>query len=57
MNNMDEALKEADRAIRDLKFRGVYIYSNIDGKPLDLPSFSPSTRRCRSTTSLSIFIR
>lgn len=41
MNNLNEALKEAERAIRDLKFRGVYIYSNIDGKPLDLPEFFP----------------
>jgi aminocarboxymuconate-semialdehyde decarboxylase len=41
MNNMDETLKEADRAIKDLTFRGVYIYSNIDGKPLDLPEFMP----------------
>jgi uncharacterized protein len=41
MNNMDEALKETDRAIKDLKFRGVYIYSNINGKPLDLPEFLP----------------
>ena len=41
LNNVDEALKEADRAVKDLKFRGVYIYSNIDGKPLDLPEFLP----------------
>jgi len=41
MNNLDAALKEADRAIKDLKFRGVYLYSNIDGKPLDLPEFFP----------------
>jgi uncharacterized protein len=41
MNNIDAALKETDRAVKDLKFRGVYIYSNIDGKPLDLPEFLP----------------
>jgi len=41
MNNLDEALKETDRAIRDLKFRGIYIYSNIDDKPLDGPEFLP----------------
>jgi predicted TIM-barrel fold metal-dependent hydrolase len=41
MNNLDEAFKEADRAIKELQFRGVYIYSNIDGKPLDLPDFLP----------------
>jgi uncharacterized protein len=41
MNNFEATLIEADRALKDLKFRGVYIYSNIDGKPLDLPEFFP----------------
>jgi predicted TIM-barrel fold metal-dependent hydrolase len=41
MNNIDEALKEADRAINDLKFRGVYIHTPVDEKPLDLPEFWP----------------
>jgi predicted TIM-barrel fold metal-dependent hydrolase len=41
MNNMDAALKEADRAIRDLRFRGVLIYTPIDDKPLDSPEFMP----------------
>jgi predicted TIM-barrel fold metal-dependent hydrolase len=55
MNNVDEALKEADRAIKDLKFRGVYIYSNIDGKPLDLPEFLPLYEKM-STYDLPIYI-
>jgi predicted TIM-barrel fold metal-dependent hydrolase len=41
MNNMDAALKELDRAINDLKFKGVQIYTNINGKPLDSPEFLP----------------
>ena len=41
MNDMDAALKETDRAIKDLKFRGVQIYTPINGKPLDLPEFLP----------------
>jgi predicted TIM-barrel fold metal-dependent hydrolase len=41
MNNMDAALKETDRAIKELKFRGVQIYTPINGKPLDLPEFFP----------------
>jgi aminocarboxymuconate-semialdehyde decarboxylase len=41
MNNMDAALKETDRAIKDLKFRGVQIYSPINDKPLDSPEFMP----------------
>jgi uncharacterized protein len=41
MNNIEAALKETDRAIKDLKFRGIYIYTNIDNEPLDLPKFLP----------------
>ena len=41
MNNMDAALKEADRAIYDLRFRGVQIYTPINGRPLDSPEFMP----------------
>lgn len=41
MNNMDAALEEADRAITQLGFKGVQIYSRINGEPLDLPKFKP----------------
>jgi uncharacterized protein len=41
MNNMDAALKEAERAIRDLKFKGVYLHTPVDEKPLDSPEFLP----------------
>jgi predicted TIM-barrel fold metal-dependent hydrolase len=41
MNDMDAALREADRAIHDLKFRGVQIYTPTNGKPIDLPEFLP----------------
>jgi predicted TIM-barrel fold metal-dependent hydrolase len=41
MNDMDAALSEADRAIRDLGFRGVQIYTDVNGKPLDSPEFKP----------------
>ncbi len=41
MNNIDAALKETDRAIRDLGFSGIYVHSNINGKPLDAPEFLP----------------
>ena len=41
MNNMDAALKEVDRAINDLKFRGVLINTPINDKPLDSPEFIP----------------
>ncbi len=41
MNDMDAALKETDRAIKDLKFRGVQIYTPMNDKPLDSPEFFP----------------
>jgi len=41
MNNMDAALEEVDRAINDLKFRGVQIFTPINDKPLDSPEFMP----------------
>lgn len=41
MNDIDAALKEADRAINNLNFRGVQIFTNINGKPLDSPEFMP----------------
>lgn len=41
MNNVDAALEEADRAIKDLKFKGVYLHTPVDEKPLDNPEFLP----------------
>ncbi len=41
MNNPDAALEETDRAINELGFRGIYVHSNINGKPLDAPEFLP----------------
>ena len=41
MSDMDAALKEADRVIKDLKMRGVQIFTPTNDKPLDLPEFMP----------------
>ena len=41
MNNIEAALKETDRAINELGFKGIYLHSNINGKPLDSPEFMP----------------
>ena len=41
MNNIDAALREVDRAVNDLKLKGVLVYSNVNGKPLDSPEFLP----------------
>lgn len=40
MNHPEEAVKEIDRAI-GMGARGVQIFSNVAGKPLDLPEFQP----------------
>ncbi len=41
MNNIEAALKEMDRAIRNLGFKGIMVCSNINGKALDAPEFMP----------------
>jgi predicted TIM-barrel fold metal-dependent hydrolase len=41
MNNPDAAIAEADRAIRDLGAKGIEVFTNVRGKPLDLPEFLP----------------
>ncbi len=41
MNNPDAALAELHRAIGELGARGVQIFTNVAGKPLDLPQFAP----------------
>jgi uncharacterized protein len=41
LNDIDASLKELERAIVELKFRGVQIYSHVNDKPLDSPDFEP----------------
>lgn len=41
MNNPAEAVKELDRAITELDARGIQIFSNVNGAPLDLPEYFP----------------
>lgn len=41
MHDMESAMVELHRAMKDLGARGVQIFTNIDGKPLDLPEFQP----------------
>ena len=41
MNEIDAALGELDRAIGQLGFRGVQIYTDVQGRPLDDPRFAP----------------
>ncbi len=41
MTDVDAALKEAERALDELRFRGVELFTDIRGKPLDSPEFLP----------------
>jgi aminocarboxymuconate-semialdehyde decarboxylase len=41
MLDVDSALKEIDRAIADLGARGIQIYTDVKGQPLDDPKFAP----------------
>ena len=41
LNNPDSCIEEIHRCVRDLGARGVQVFSNVDGKPLDLPEFAP----------------
>ena len=41
LNNPEAAIKETDRAIKDLKAVGIQLFTNVAGKPLDLPEFKP----------------
>lgn len=45
LNNIDASLKEIDRAIKELKLRGIQIRVPISGKPADLPEFLPIYER------------
>src|SRR5215212_9926636 len=41
LHDVDTAIEEADRAIRTLGARGIQIFTNIAGHPLDDPRFAP----------------
>jgi predicted TIM-barrel fold metal-dependent hydrolase len=55
INNIDASLKEAERAVKDLKLRGVYIHTPVCDRPLDLPEFFP-LYEMMSRYDLPIFI-
>jgi len=41
MNNPDAALAEVDRSLGELGATGVQIFTNVNGRPLDLPEYRP----------------
>ena len=48
LNNPDAAVAETDRAVGELGARGVQIFTNVNGKPLDAPEFYPLFERMRA---------
>jgi aminocarboxymuconate-semialdehyde decarboxylase len=41
MNDPEESVREAERAIMELGATGIQIYTNVNGKPLDDPAYLP----------------
>jgi len=41
VNDIEAALDETDRAVKDLNFKGIQLFTPVDGKPLDSPEFLP----------------
>jgi aminocarboxymuconate-semialdehyde decarboxylase len=41
LNNMDAALKETERAVKELGFKGIQIYSRVNGKPPSTDKMMP----------------
>ena len=48
MSDVDAALAEMERAITVLGFRGVEMFTDINGKPLDAPEFLPLFERMQA---------
>lgn len=55
LNNIEASLREIDRAIKDLRLRGIQIGTDVDGKPLDMPEFMPIWEKM-AQYNLPIFI-
>jgi predicted TIM-barrel fold metal-dependent hydrolase len=56
MNNIPEALREMDRAIGDLGAKGIQIFTNMNGRPLDDPEFFPIFERMADKHDLPIWV-
>ncbi|OGA97059.1 MAG: amidohydrolase [Betaproteobacteria bacterium RIFCSPLOWO2_12_FULL_66_14] len=56
MNNVPAALEEMDRAINELGAKGVQIFTNMNGRPMDDPEFFPVFERSVKTYDLPIWV-
>jgi aminocarboxymuconate-semialdehyde decarboxylase len=55
-NNLAASLEEMDRAINQLGARGIHMFSNINGRPLDDPDFLPIFERMAMRYDLPILL-
>ena len=56
MNNIPEALRELDRAVGELGAKGIQIFTNVNGRPLDEPDFFPIFERMANKYDLPIWV-
>jgi aminocarboxymuconate-semialdehyde decarboxylase len=55
-NNMEAALAEIDRAITQLDARGIQMFTNVNGRPIDDPLFAPIFERMANQYRLPILL-
>ena len=56
MNNAPAALAEMDYAITRLGAKGIQVFTNVNGRPLDDPEFYPIFERCVKKYDLPIWL-
>jgi predicted TIM-barrel fold metal-dependent hydrolase len=56
MNNVQASLDEMDRAITKLGAKGIQVFTNVNGRPLDEPEFYPIFERCVKKYDLPIWL-
>src|SRR5258708_3529372 len=56
MNNAAASLEEMDRAIGKLGAKGIQIFTNVNGRPLDEPEFYPIFERMANQYDLPVWV-
>jgi predicted TIM-barrel fold metal-dependent hydrolase len=56
MNNVAASLEEMDRAIGELGAKGIQIFTNVNGRPLDEPEFFPIFERMAKKYDLPVWV-
>ncbi len=55
LNDIEASLAEIDRALNDLKLKGIQLFTNINGRPLDAEEFMPLYEKMQ-THDLPVFL-